>query len=228
MPRPVVADLFCGAGGSAMGYWQAGFRVIGFDIEPQPNYPFEFHQLDALTIDAGKLAERVHLIHASPPCQYYSVTSYRHGADRFAALIEPTRNLLQQTGLPYVIENVEGALRALRDPFVLCGSSFGLRVRRHRLFETNVKPAIEAPSCEHAWQDDHPCYLVKVGTERAEGGNRYTGIVPVYGGGHLARGHFHKSVAMGIHWMTSDELNQAIPPAFTNYIGRSIRKAIAL
>lgn len=210
-----------------MGYWQAGFRVVGFDIEPQPSYPFEFHQMDVFDIDPAKLAERVQLIHASPPCQYYSVTHYRHGVDRFAALIEPTRDLLRRTGLPYVIENVEGALKALENPIVLCGSSFGLRVRRHRLFETNVS-GVTGPDCEHAWQDDHACFLVKVGTERAADGNRYTGIVPVYGGGHMANGHFHKSVAMGIHWMSKVELSQAIPPAYTNHIGRLIRGKMGL
>jgi len=185
-----------------MGYWQAGFNVIGFDIEPQPNYPFEFHQMDALSIDPEKLNRRVQLVHASPPCQFYSITSHVHGKDIYDDLIAPTRDLLSRTRLR------------------LCGSSFGLRVRRHRLFEISIG-GVPPPPCNHYWQDKLPCYSVTDG--HTASGRRNTGVVPVYGNSQLPNGLFHRSVAMGIHWMTVKELDQAIPPVFTYYIGRKLQ-----
>src|SRR5512139_314282 len=147
MPR--ILDLFCGAGGAAVGYHRAGFDVVGVDINPQPNYPFEFVQADALwalqQLQVGSLLD-YHLsdfdaIHASPPCQRYSTATKRNGTElEHPDLIGPTRELLQATGLPYVIENVVGA--PLRDSILLCGSWFalgadGYRLKRHRLFETS-------------------------------------------------------------------------------------------
>jgi DNA (cytosine-5)-methyltransferase 1 len=135
--RPLLLDLFSGAGGAAMGYARAGFHVFGVDKDPQPHYPFEFHRGDAIhalyVVLAGDFEPDV--IHASPPCQAYSDLQKQNKRD-YPALIEEVRELLEDTGLPYVIENVDGA--PLRDPVTLCGTMFpGLRVIRHRLFEAN-------------------------------------------------------------------------------------------
>ena len=138
--RPRLLDLFCGAGGAAVGYHRAGFDVVGVDITPQPNYPFEFVQADAL--DCARLVIRCgtatfDAIHASPPCQAYIAACRRAtSAADHPDLIGPTRELLQATGLPYVIENV-ARRPAASTAVLLCGSMFGLGVRRHRLFETN-------------------------------------------------------------------------------------------
>jgi DNA (cytosine-5)-methyltransferase 1 len=136
MIKPRLLDLFCGAGGVAVGYSRAGFEVIGVDLRPQPNFPFQFIQADALSMNAEFLAS-FDAIHASPPCQAYSDLAKRNrNGDKWPKLIEPVRGMLSETGLPYVIENVEGA--PLRNPTVLCGTMFkGLRVIRHRLFESN-------------------------------------------------------------------------------------------
>lgn len=131
--RPRLVDLFCGAGGASKGYDLAGFEVVGVDLYPQPNYPFEFHQADALTFDL----DGFDYAHASPPCQF--ATAYRRRIDH----VKKSPNLIPATRariahLPYVIENVATARAELKDPLQLCGSSFGLDVRRHRLFESNM------------------------------------------------------------------------------------------
>ena len=132
--KPRLLDLFCGAGGAAMGYHRAGFEVVGVDINPQPHYPFEFIQGDAVEValDAWRLFDA---IHASPPCQAYSWSAKRWAEVERAELVAPTRSLLADIGRPYVIENVVGA--PLIDPITLCGEMFGLEVIRHRLFESN-------------------------------------------------------------------------------------------
>ena len=131
-----MLDLFCGAGGAGMGYSRAGFDVVGVDINPQPHYPFEFHQADALEYLADHWRE-FDVIHASPPCQAYSMasTQWRKSGKQYPDLIKPTRTALQKTGKSYVIENVVGA--PLINPTILNGSFFGMRVRRTRLFETS-------------------------------------------------------------------------------------------
>ena len=149
-----LLDLFCGAGGSAVGYHRAGFEVVGVDNRPQPRYPFEFIQADALdfvTPPSGcQFGVYFDAIHASPPCQAFTDLKSMWNAGQHEDLITPLRPLLENTGLPYVIENVEGARSALRDPVTLCGSSFGLKVRRHRLFETNWP--LMVPPCAHGQQ----------------------------------------------------------------------------
>jgi hypothetical protein len=147
MSQPLLIDLYCGAGGASDGYHRAGFEVIGVDIDPQPLYPFEFIQADALSDVPWMSLYRwrfLAAVHASPPCQRFSDLAHRNGnANDWPDLIEPTRQLLKATGLPYVIENVEGA--PLMDPVTLCGTMFPeTAVIRHRLFETNwplVAPA---------------------------------------------------------------------------------------
>ena len=209
MPR--LLDLFCGAGGAAMGYHRAGFEVIGVDINPQPRFPFEFHQADALTYPL----DGFDVIHASPPCQAYCSLSTKDG--RHPMLIEPTRERLETSVLPYVIENVVGA--PISGHVMLCGSMFGLHVRRHRYFELGGGvPFMLQSSCEHAAQ----------GTIRAYYGN--SGHMAWKGsrGTELYRGTVAKAPAdMGIDWMTWDELREAIPPAYTEWIGRQLLPIIA-
>lgn len=202
-----------------MGYHRAGFEVVGVDIDPQPNYPFEFVRDDALEVLAqminGDLWHRYPLsdfdaIHASPPCQGYSDLRHRTGRE-YPKLIERTRELLEATDLPYVIENVEGA--PLRDPVLLCGTMFpGLRVLRHRLFETNF-PLVAPP------HGDHPLVFTHDKRKRHYGQlDQDTSFVQVTGGGNCTVAN--KRDAMDIDWMTGAELNEAIPPAYTEYVGR--------
>lgn len=202
-----LLDLFCCGGGAAKGYTGAGFTVTGIDIEPQPKYPYEFIQDDALCY----LAEHGHeydVIHASPPCQRYSsMTRTAKTSEQHPDLIAPTRALLEASGKPYIIENVVGA--PLRDPVLLCGTMFpGLRVYRHRLFETNwpLVPPV------------HPKHTAKPMPKAGRGANAE--------GWLSVAGHFSDvgaaQRAMGIDWLGQKELAQAIPPAYTEYIGRQL------
>lgn len=212
MKRPVLLDLYCGAGGAAMGYHRAGFDVVGVDKDPQPDYPFEFHRGDALEY----LVENGHRYaarHASPPCGGYStITPDPTKHPRHIAVV---RILLRHIGGPYVIENVEGAQRQLIHPVKLCGSPFGLGVQRHRYFESNVP--MFSLACQHALQGrpigvygDHPQddseYRRPDGTRR----------------GQKARDVGQAREAMGIDWMGWHGLTQAIPPAYTEYIGEHL------
>lgn len=208
-----------------MGYHRAGFEVVGVDIKPQPRYPFEFVQADALEFLRYRAPLiTFHAIHASPPCQFASAASNVWNGrrakpeERHPNLIGPTRELLIASGLPYVIENVERAKRWLVNPIMLCGSMFETRVYRHRLFE--VEPPIYFPpmGCNHSYampaskgayhvlDDAHP-FITAVGHNfAAESGRR----------------------AMQIDWMTRDEMAQAIPPAYTEWIGRQLLAAIEI
>lgn len=218
MTRPRLLDLYCGAGGAAMGYHRAGFDVVGVDINPQPRYPFDFYQFDALNALLDRwLLEGFDAIHASPPCQAYSQMHASSGPD----MIGPTRRLLEATGLPYVIENVEGA--PLHDPILLCGSMFDLDVERHRLFEANW------PLKDHDWPCRHGIWAPRYDVH--DHGRRYKSkVVPVYGnGGGKAAEHW--PAAMGIDWMTRSELAEAIPPAYTAFVGTQLLehlKAVAV
>jgi DNA (cytosine-5)-methyltransferase 1 len=228
MSKPRLLDLFCGAGGAAMGYHRAGFEVVGVDIKPQPRYPFEFFQanaLYALEMDYWLNREGFDAIHASPPCQRYSTATKRNGTqDEHPDLIGPTRELLEATGLPYVIENVVGA--SLRDPMMLCGAGFdliadGYRLKRHRLFECSWiedtwRPDLAKEGCRCILYSGHPIMDVTGGgptkKERTDGG----GGRPYKGTADQARR------IMGIDWMTKAELNEAIPPAYTEFIGAQL------
>lgn len=210
MSRPRLLDLFCCAGGAAMGYYRAGFDVIGVDIEPQPRYPFAFIQADVLKLSPAILRS-VDAIHASPPCQRYSDLAKRNGnAHEHPDLIAPTRAMLKASGKPYIIENVEGA--PLIDPITLCGTMFPpLRVLRHRLFESNVR--LFAP--EH---HDHPLVFTHDKRKAHYGKlNQDEDFVQVTGGGNCSKAA--ASDAMQIDWMTKEELNQAIPPVYTQHLG---------
>lgn len=213
-----ILDLFCGAGGCAVGYHRAGFaEIVGVDIAPQPRYPFTFVQGDALEYLAEHGAE-FDAIHASPPCQRYTVGRTIHDSgDRHPDLVDPTRALLNAAGRPWVMENVPGA--PLENPVTLCGLMFGLRVIRHRLFESSV--FLMAPPCP-----GHPKHL-STGTmtaKRGGTGNGYStgagGLVCVAGNNFVREAG---AKAMGIDWpMTRRELANAIPPAYTEFVGRQL------
>jgi DNA (cytosine-5)-methyltransferase 1 len=210
-----------------MGYFRAGFEVVGVDIVPQPNYPFSFFQDDAMHV-LRALAALGHYqyltfdaIHASPPCQasIRGLGAVNRALGREYAhedLIPRVRDKLTQIGRPYVIENVVGA--ELLNPIQLCGSSFGLPVQRHRLFETNW-PLMAAP-CAHHLQTE-PKYWTGW---RPNGATRLAKVVQVYGN---AGGRDEWPAAMDIGWMTSDELIEAIPPAYTEHVGGYLLSAVA-
>ena len=206
--KPRLLDLFCGAGGCAKGYQRAGFDVWGVDINPQPNYCGDhFTQMDALSVEPWFLAG-FDAIHASPPCQgYHGLGS---GQDR---LIGQVRELLDATGLPYVIENIEGARFDMRDPITVCGTMFDpiLGVRRHRLFEANWN--LEHPDwpCRHSLSE--PRFRIY---EHGKWHKRRFAAVYGHGGG---KANAEGPEAMGIDWMTRSELVEAIPPAYTEFIG---------
>jgi DNA (cytosine-5)-methyltransferase 1 len=207
--RPRVADLFCCQGGAAMGYHRAGFDVIGVDIEPQPRYPFEFIQADALTFPL----DGFDAIHASPPCQAFSVASkYKGTAGRHRDLLTPMRALLLAQPAPWVIENVPGA--PMRADYRLCGCMFGLPgLRRERWFETSWNGF--AMNLSH----DHTEPVVTVAGHGPPSWVRQGVAVPV------TVTDWRR--AMGIDWMTRDGLAQAIPPAYTEYIGRQLLEHLA-
>lgn len=188
-----------------MGYHRAGYDVVGVDLSDQPNYPFEFHKADALTFPL----DGFDAIHASPPCQAYS-TLQKQSKRTYPDLVGPIRARLLAAGVPYVIENVRGA--PLIDPIQLCGSSFGLPLQRHRLFESNV-PLVGLP-CAHA-------ALPKRFRVMRHGSIYLSRFVPVYGTGGCKAAEFWPE-AMGIDWMTRPEMAEAIPPAYTEHIGRQL------
>ncbi len=190
--KPRLLDLFCGAGGAAMGYHRAGFEVVGVDHKQQKRYPFEFHKADAMVFPLHGFD----VIHASPPCQHYAnVTRWRGRPHDHPDLVKAVRDRL--AGLVYVIENVIGA--PLVGPRLLCGTGFGLPIRRHRLFECSIALAAPPPCAHH----------------------------------HTDRPFMHKQErayadAMCCHWMTNREGREAIPPAYTEWIGKQLLKVLML
>lgn len=215
---PRLLDLFCCAGGAAVGYDRAGFDVVGVDIVPRPSFPFEFIQHDAMTLDPEFIAS-FDAIHASPPCQSYSDLAKRNGnAHEWPRLIEPVREMLQASGRPYIIENVEGS--PLINPIVLCGTMFpGLRVLRHRLFEANF-PLTAPPHPKHPKVhtfDKRKSHFGKT--------DEWKDFVQVTGGGNCRLAAARD--AMGIDWMTKGEINEAIPPAYTQFLGAQLIEHLA-
>lgn len=212
-------DLFCCAGGASMGLHRAGFEVTGVDLAPQRRYPFKFIQADALTLPL----DGFDFIWASPPCQGYTAIRFAPGAKGAPLLIDAVRDRMP-AGVPWVIENVEEARWALRNPVLLCGSMFdlgaqGCRTQRHRLFEANF-PLVQ-PKCSH---DDRPVIGVYGGHARrraASAGGR--GTRDVWEGGHKTAA----AEALGIDWMTLGELSESIPPAYAEYIGRAAIEHLA-
>ncbi|MDE2099333.1 MAG: DNA cytosine methyltransferase [Patescibacteria group bacterium] len=210
--KPRLLDLFCGAGGAGMGYSRAGFEVVGVDIKPQPNYPFEFHQADAMTFPL----DGFDFVHASPPCQRYSIANNIHGRSDHPDLVDPIRDRLIASGIPYVIENVPGA--PLLNPVVICGRALLLNVKRHRLFESS-KPIL-GTCCPKGHAGDWVSVFGHTVLSRGKVIGKAKG-----GGNTIKRTHLGTEVgrvAMGIHWMNRDELSEAIPPAYTEYLGRQL------
>lgn len=227
--KPRLLDAYCGAGGCTKGYQDAGWHVTGVDLHPQPNYcGDEFFQMDALEalrqVAVGGLGGFA-AIHASPPCQVHSDLAHLHPESTHLDLIPQTRELLEQTGLPWVMENVEGS--SLRRDYVLCGSMFGLgalchdgvvrQLRRHRWFETSWGGGL-VPSCYH---DGQPIGVYGHG-------GRQQGMRPdnpnakrSYMGSQSERRQ-----AMEIDWMDAHELAQAIPPAYCEFIGAELLRTI--
>jgi DNA (cytosine-5)-methyltransferase 1 len=215
--RPRLLDLFCGAGGAAMGYHRAGFEVVGVDIKPQPEYPFDFIQADALVYLADVIETgfaKFDVIHASPPCQAY--TSIRHLGKRAGEgapdLVDATREVLEASGRPWIMENVKGS--PLRNPLTLCGSSFGLHVRRHRLFESSE--LLFGLPCRHK---EMPRPIAVYGDHPQQPGDKTYRV-------NRARTLVEGQEAMGIDWMPWKPLTQAIPPAYTEWIGAQLLSAV--
>jgi DNA (cytosine-5)-methyltransferase 1 len=219
-----VLDMFCGAGGASGGFKQLGWEVVGMDIKKQPHYPFEFIQKDCMEVVPDEL-QGFDFIWASPPCQRYSVMTKRWGREgNHPDLVAPVRKLLRESRKPYCIENVVGA--PLENPVMLCGSMFGLQtkygsqLRRHRLLECNFPVA--QMECKH---NKGSVIGVYGGGQHPD--RRVPATIGIYGhagGGSTRDGLAFFSTqdrkdAMGIEWMVGDELSQAIPPAYSRYIG---------
>jgi DNA (cytosine-5)-methyltransferase 1 len=193
-----------------MGYYRAGFEVTGIDIKNQKRYPFEFIKADAIEVlkDIDYL-KTFDILVGSPPCQTHSITQHLRnaqgkGTDKID-LIPETREGFIASGKPYVIENVPGS--PLNNPLTLCGSSFDLKVRRHRLFESNI--FLTGLTCNHKKQGK-PVGIY--GSMRDE----------IPGGGHTAKTIEQAREAMGIDWMLWGDLVEAIPPVYTEFIGKQI------
>lgn len=232
--KPLLYDLFCGQGGASKGYMDAGFEVHGIDIAPQPRYIGDrFTQMDALEFVRRYLAgeyPEASAFHASPPCQGLSEATPMQYRPNTPNLIPDTRRLLQMTGKPYVIENVENARRWLCNPVMLCGTMFELPLWRHRYFETWPVWAMSPASCHH----QHRRITVSVN------GKTYSTWNPVLmtGGGdgkracrRLKRPRENVDVvrwAMGIDWMTQDGLTEALPPAYTRWLGEQLLAALGV
>jgi DNA (cytosine-5)-methyltransferase 1 len=206
MARPMLLDLFCCQGGAAKGYHDAGFDVVGIDIDPQPRYPFEFHQADALEFLTAH-GDEFDVWHGSPPCHDHSALAALVGANGTGWLLAATRTAFRKLsrGRPWVIENVPGA--AMRRDLTLCGSMFDLRTYRHRWFEFSdpmLPPQLQHPR-HRVLTDDHKRRTGwEAGLHTTVTGNVTLDIA---------------STALGIDWMDVEGLPQAIPPAYTRVVG---------
>ena len=217
-----LLDLFCGAGGAAVGYHRAGFdEIVGVDLNPQPRYPFEFVQGDALEY-LSEHGSEFDAVHASPPCQDYSRAVRHLSSPGYPRLIEPTQDILETLDCPYVIENVVGSPIPIqstlfgRHGFCLCGTMFGLRIWRHRLFATNFAVALPGP-CNHAEPAMNP--FNSAGAARL-----HEECLAVLG--HKDVGEAYWRDHWGVGWMNRSEGREAIPPAYTEHIGQTLIKII--
>lgn len=219
-----ILDLFCKAGGAGEGYARAGFEVVGVDIKNQKRYPFPFIQEDAIEVmrDVAFLRQ-FDAIHASPPCQTHSITKNlrdaQGGTTSKVDCIPITRELLSASGVPYIIENVPGA--PLINPVLCCGSYFGLKVRRHRIFESTIP--LVGTECKHKEQGK-PVGIYGAMNDNPQGVDRTTGRY-VYGGS-TAKTIEEAREAMGIDWMIWPELVEAIPPAYTEFLGTQMYQVL--
>lgn len=211
--KPRLLDLFCGAGGASMGYSRAGFEVVGVDLHPMPRYPFEFHQADAMTYPL----EGFDAIHASPPCQGYSIMlnlPWLKGRE-YPLLIDPVREKLIASGKPYVIENV--ATAPLYGNY-LCGLMFGIPVFRHRLFETSF-----------FWLGPgHPSHRgLYIRSSHTLAGRARDMFVKRRGQDPGKITPARTKAALGVEWMGPErEWSESIPPAYTEYIGRQLMSVL--
>jgi DNA (cytosine-5)-methyltransferase 1 len=219
--RPLLLDLFCCQGGAATGYHRAGFDVVGVDIDPQPRYPVAFVQADALEVLAEWDLSRFAAVHASPPCQDHSETRILGGGHGTGWMLRATLERLRGTGIPWIVENVDGAALARQDDLFgangleLCGCMFpGLRglIYENRLFETSF-PVPQPSHVKHLWPQ------TKMGRP------------PKPGECMQVTGHFADAGEgrrrMSAEWMTRDGLAQAIPPAYAEYLGGVLLERIA-
>lgn len=234
--QPLLLDLFACAGGAGTGYARAGFRVVGVDLDPRPlrHNPHECYEGDALEVlDTLLVGERWQgyalsdfaVIHASPPCQGYSRSRHIHSKSErrymYPLLIAPTRARLERTGLPWIVENVEGASSEMPDAIMLCGTSFGLRTWRHRLFASSHLLYAAGP-CHHQAGD------ISVRRKHAEYIGISSGVTSRDATGRerkrpkTATAAAQAKAAMGIDWMTTEELGEAIPPAYTAWLGAQL------
>lgn len=226
MTKPRLLDLFCCEGGAAAGYMAAGFDVHGVDLEPkyERRYPSSFSADDALAY-ALRNGSTYDAIHASPPCQGYSIATAGNAArSKHARLIAITRQVLDHIGKPYVIENVAQARSEMHDPMLLCGTMFGLsavdddgtplEMWRHRLFESNV-PLAPAGTCDHGWHSPQ--------VAGSYGGARRDKVEArsIRHGGYVPAKHVQEKL-LGIDWMTQFGLYQSLPPVYTQHVGMQL------
>lgn len=218
MTKKRILDTYCGGGGCSVGYDRAGFEVVGVDIEPQPRYPYEFYQADAVEF-IPMHGHEFDVIHASPVCKGYSALKALWKERKYPDQISLIRAILQDTGKPYIIENVPGS--PLRNYVILCGTMFGLRVMRHRWFECNPSILMSPFTCNH--------WALASGNQAMKKGKRITpnlsdfDILTVTGHDFIVA---DARIAMGIDWMIGKELSQAIPPAYTEWIGRQLLRML--
>ncbi|MEU7764539.1 DNA methylase [Nocardia sp. NPDC049190] len=213
MGRPRLLDLYCCAGGAGMGYHRAGFEVVGVDIAPQPHYPFEFHQADALEFLTAH-GHEFDVIHASPPCRDHTTLVSRAGVDGSGWLLDATLHQLAGQPVAWVVENVMGAV--MRADLVLCGSMFGLRTYRHRKFAIDPRIPLLPPL---PW---HPAHTARTSTKKRR--RDFDAGMHISITGDV--GSWLGPACMGIDWMTGAELCQAIPPAYTEHLGRHLLPAV--
>ena len=204
-----LLDLFCGVGGASAGYTAAGFDVTGIDLKHGKRYPYTYIRGNVSEYLNNDYLRQFDVIHASPPCQTHSITQHLRNAQGKSTskvdMIPEVRAALIASGVPYIIENVPGS--PLIDPIQLCGSSFNLKVRRHRLFESNIN--LKGSTCNHKAQGKPVGVYGSLNDE-------------IPGGGHTAKTLQQARSAMGIEWALWGELVEAIPPIYTEYVGKQI------